>query len=166
MDPGVVPDELKGLTEIEEMLIAQVFTVMTVYRLRGGQTGYRGSVINFLQDVQEFTNKLPRNSSSLEVLIVRRQSEKDTSSYRDFNVRRERVAKALVWLKQNNSFYNEIIIDNDILKSLPENGNIINLLPQIQEIQDNQTTDERNIENIRTFTSKYKLGTGSHKQYT
>ena len=36
MDPGVVPDELKGLTEIEEMLIAQVFTVMTVYRLRGG----------------------------------------------------------------------------------------------------------------------------------
>ena len=26
-----VPDELKGLTDIEEMLIAQVFTVMTVY---------------------------------------------------------------------------------------------------------------------------------------
>ena len=33
MDPGEVPDELQGLTEIEEMLIAQVFTVMTVYRL-------------------------------------------------------------------------------------------------------------------------------------
>src|ERR1044071_9236787 len=38
MDPGEVPDELKSLTEIEEMLIAQVFTVMTVFRFRGGQT--------------------------------------------------------------------------------------------------------------------------------
>jgi hypothetical protein len=33
MDPGDVPEELKGLTEIEEMLIIQVFTVMSVYRL-------------------------------------------------------------------------------------------------------------------------------------
>jgi hypothetical protein len=38
MDPGEIPNELKGLTEIEEMLIAQVFSVMTVYRLRGGQS--------------------------------------------------------------------------------------------------------------------------------
>ena len=36
MDPGEVPDELQDLTEIEEMLIVQVFTVMSVYRLRGG----------------------------------------------------------------------------------------------------------------------------------
>ena len=43
IDLSDVLDELKGLTEIEEMLIAQVFTVMTVYRLRGGQTGYRGN---------------------------------------------------------------------------------------------------------------------------
>ena len=33
MDPGEVPEELQGLTEIEEMLITQVFTVMTVYKL-------------------------------------------------------------------------------------------------------------------------------------
>ncbi|RGB34494.1 hypothetical protein C1646_668465 [Rhizophagus diaphanus] len=53
MHPGEVPDELKGLSEIEEMLISQVFTVMTVYQLRGGQNGYRGHVINFSQDIQE-----------------------------------------------------------------------------------------------------------------
>ena len=55
MDPGEVPDELKSLTEIEEMIIAQVFTVMTVYRLRSGQNGYSGNVINFSQDVEAFT---------------------------------------------------------------------------------------------------------------
>ena len=41
MDPDDILDELKGLTEIEEILIAQVFTVTTVYRLREEQTGYR-----------------------------------------------------------------------------------------------------------------------------
>ena len=38
MDPGNVPDELEGLTEIEEMLIAQVFTVMSVYRYKKDKT--------------------------------------------------------------------------------------------------------------------------------
>lgn len=55
MDPGDIPDELKALNEIEEMLIAQIFTVITVYRLRGGQNGYRGNIINFPQDVEGFT---------------------------------------------------------------------------------------------------------------
>ncbi len=33
IDPGIVLKELKGLTEIEEILIAQVFTVMILYQL-------------------------------------------------------------------------------------------------------------------------------------
>ena len=53
------------------MLIAQVFTVMTVYRLQGGQTEYRENVINFPQDVQEFTNQLSRHPSTLNVLMIR-----------------------------------------------------------------------------------------------
>ena len=40
MDPGEVPDKLQGLTEIEEMLIAQVFTVISVYWLHSEQYGY------------------------------------------------------------------------------------------------------------------------------
>ncbi|CAG8835909.1 6852_t:CDS:1, partial [Gigaspora margarita] len=65
MDPEEVPEELQGLTEIEEMLIAQVFPVIVVYRLCGGQHGYRGNIINFLQDVEEFTTRYPWHSSSL-----------------------------------------------------------------------------------------------------
>ncbi|CAG8809976.1 16881_t:CDS:2, partial [Dentiscutata erythropus] len=93
--------KLKGLTKIEEMLIAQVFPVMSVYRLRGGQLGYRGNVINFLQDVREFTTRLPRHPSSLDILIVCRQSG-DLTSFRDFNVRRAKISRALYWLKANN----------------------------------------------------------------
>jgi len=59
MDPGEVPEELKDLSEIEEMLIARVFPVLSVYRLRGGEHGYHGNVINFPNDVGEFGSSLP-----------------------------------------------------------------------------------------------------------
>ena len=39
MDPGSVPDQLKGLTQAEEMLITKGCPVMRVYRLKGGQRG-------------------------------------------------------------------------------------------------------------------------------
>lgn len=141
MDPGDVPEELRDLTEIEEMLIAQVFPVMSVYRLRGGQLGYRGHVINFPQDVQEFTTRLPRYPSSLDVLIVRRQSENSTS-FRDFTVRRAKVACALSWLKANNRYYSDIIIDNEALQSLPSNGSIDDQLQTISEHFDDDNEEE------------------------
>src|SRR3954454_17172915 len=37
MNSGEVPEELQGLFEIKEMLIARVFSVMLVYTLRGEQ---------------------------------------------------------------------------------------------------------------------------------
>ncbi len=59
MDLGEVPDELRDLTEIEKMLIARVFPMMSIYKLRRGQHGYHGNVINFPQDIQELATKLP-----------------------------------------------------------------------------------------------------------
>lgn len=70
MDPGEVPKELRGLTQIEEMLIAQIFPIISVYYLRGGQYAYRGNVINFPQDVQEFATRLPRRLMSLLCVIA------------------------------------------------------------------------------------------------
>ena len=36
MDPGEVPEELRGLTQIEEMLIAQIFPIISIYCLHAG----------------------------------------------------------------------------------------------------------------------------------
>ena len=127
MDPGEVPDELRDLTEVEEMLIARVFPVMSVYRLRGGQHGYRENV-NFPQDVQEFTTKLPRDPSSLDVVVIRRQSASNLEAFRDFRVHRAKVVHALNWLKENNRYYGNIIIDQEVLRSLPVDGPIDNQL--------------------------------------
>ena len=65
MDPGSVPDQLKGLTQAEEMLIAKDCPVMRVYRLKGGQRGYGGRVVNLAQNIGDFVNSLPRPARDL-----------------------------------------------------------------------------------------------------
>ncbi|CAG8554885.1 20097_t:CDS:1, partial [Gigaspora margarita] len=48
-----VPAELPCLNQVEEMIISQVLPMLTVFNLQGGQLGYRGHVLNFLQDVRD-----------------------------------------------------------------------------------------------------------------
>ncbi|CAG8509590.1 4776_t:CDS:10, partial [Scutellospora calospora] len=130
IDPGEVPEELQNLTDIEEMLIAQVFP-----------------------NVQEFTTRLPRHLSSLDVLVVRHLSA-NSGLFRDFNVRRDKVASALYWLKANNIYYADITIDNEILQSLPTDGTIEDQIPDneiIAEESNNENEDEIDDMISRTF---------------
>ncbi|PKK63213.1 hypothetical protein RhiirC2_717135 [Rhizophagus irregularis] len=109
MDLGEVSEELRDLTEIEEMLIARTFTVMSVYRLR---------------------------------------------AFRDFTVRRAKVTRALQWLKANNQYYADIIIDEEALQSLPENCSIADHLPQIEndQLNEDSSEDENGNDNMITRT--------------
>ncbi|RGB25903.1 hypothetical protein C1646_771115 [Rhizophagus diaphanus] len=83
MDPGDVPEELRSLTEKEEMLIAQIFPIIS--------------------DVLEFATRLPQ------------------------------IARALCWLKENNCYYANIVIDSEVLQSLPEDGPIDDRLLQLED---------------------------------
>lgn len=120
MDPGKVPPSLEGLSQIEEMLIARVCPIMCVFRLKGGQRGYNGHVLNLPQDLQGFLDKLPCHVSDLPVILIRRHGSDNT--HRDCRVRRASVLAALLWLKQNNPFYRDVEIDTSALNSLPEDG--------------------------------------------
>ena len=93
MDPGSVPDQLKGLTQAEEMLIAKGCPVMRVYRLKGGQRGYGGHVVNLAQNIGDFVNSLPRPAKELPIVVVRRQGGEGI--HKDLLVRRQRVFDAL-----------------------------------------------------------------------
>ena len=68
MIPSQVPKELQDLTQLEEMLIARVFPVISVYTKPGGQKAYKGHCINFSQDIQELANSLPRHPNQLPVI--------------------------------------------------------------------------------------------------
>ena len=99
MDPGEVPEELQGLTQVEEMLIAQIFLIVSVYYLHSGQYAYHGNVINFHQDVLEFTTRLLHCSSLLDVFLVCHRFLVGRA-FKDFNVHHSVMFCALTWLKK------------------------------------------------------------------
>ncbi|CAB3993337.1 Hypothetical predicted protein [Paramuricea clavata] len=107
-------------TQIEEMLIARALPIMRVYIKPGGQRGYSGHCINLPQNVKELAMSLPRYPKDLAVIIVKAKGRENT--FRDVTVRKQKVHNALVWLINNNPHYSELLINEDALNSLPENG--------------------------------------------
>ncbi|PKY60391.1 hypothetical protein RhiirA4_550640 [Rhizophagus irregularis] len=95
MDPGEVPDKLRDLTEIEEILLARVFPVMSVYRLRGGSAWISRKRYQLSSRCPRICFKAPL---LLDVLVIRRQSASNAEAFRDFKVRCDKVTQALIWL--------------------------------------------------------------------
>jgi len=124
MDPGDIPDELQNLSFVEEALIARVHPIISVFKLKGHhQFGYRGNVINFVQDVNSFAKKLPHNIDDLQSIINITTCDKKNNVH-NFTVRVAKVRKALIWLKANNPYYSDIDISNENLDKLPDNSNV------------------------------------------
>ena len=153
MDPGPVPPELLGLTQVEEMLISSVMPIMSLYHLPHGQFGYSGHIINLPQDVATFVKMLPRSPSQLDVLLVRRQGA--AGSHKDFRVRRSKVMAALQWLKQHNTYYHDIHIDESALAQLPVDGDLT-ALPSIT-LDDDQELPVGETEDPVLHTSQVRL---------
>ena len=144
---------MQGLTQVEEMLISAVMPIMSIYRLPQGQYGYSGHVINLPQDIASFASSLPRLSSELDVIVVRKEGA--NQSHRDFRVRRGVVYKALQWLVVNNKYYsaNHMHIDMNTLAQLPEDGSLSNLTSisvEIPENRDNTATSATSASPQRT----------------
>ena len=120
MIPAPVPIELQGLTQTEEMLIAQALSIMRIYIKPGGQRDYSGYCINLPQDLNGLASVLPRCPKDLSIIVVMVKGRGNT--FKDVNVQRQKVHNALLWLLQNNSHYKDITIDQHALDCLPING--------------------------------------------
>ena len=75
---------------------------------------------NLPQNVTELATSLPRYPRDLAVIIVKVKGRDNT--LKDVTVRKQKVHDALIWLRNNNPHYSELIINEDALDSLPENG--------------------------------------------
>ena len=113
------------LTQIEEMLISIAHPIMSVYRIRHN-IKYRGHCVTVPQDVQQVASKLPLLPSEAPCIIVRRSTHTDPNEYKHFRVRKDVIRQALIWLKSNNHLYRDIIIDENVLSQLPDDGNVGN----------------------------------------
>ena len=78
MIPSVVPTELQGLTQIEEMLIARALPIMKVYIKPGGQRGYYGHCINMPQKITELAHTLPRYPKDIPLILVTMKGKNNT----------------------------------------------------------------------------------------
>ena len=120
MIPSSVPKELKGSTQIEEMLIARALPIMRIYIKLGGQRGFSGHCINQPQNVQELATSLPRYPKDMGIIIVKVKGRENT--FRDVTVRKDKVSSALLWLINNNPHYYDLTINKHALNNLPKNG--------------------------------------------
>ncbi|KAK3910147.1 ATP-dependent DNA helicase [Frankliniella fusca] len=117
---GNIPPELTGLSYLEELLISKVHPMISIYKLKGGQYGFKGNVINFRQDVSTFTKQLPYSITILKGIIS--VCCNTPGFHKDFLIKRNVISIALHWLKNNNKYYSDIEIDLDAIKQLPEEG--------------------------------------------
>ena len=135
--PSKVSNELQGLTQVEEMLIACVLPIMRVYVKPGGQRGYSGHCINLPQNVSEIADSLPRCPKQLPLIVMTMKGKENT--FKDVIVRRAKVETALNWLTQNNPQYQNLKLNSKILNSLPECG----VPSQLQTIETELQSDDR-----------------------
>lgn len=111
---------------------------MRVYLKPGGQRGYYGHCINLPQNVNELASSLPRYPKDLSVIIVKVKGR--DSTFKDINVKRQKVLDALLWLQQNNSHYDNVEINTQALDCLPVNGIPSDLLTT--EMDDDIASDD------------------------
>jgi hypothetical protein len=81
------PDCLKGLTVIEQMLIARIKPVMHVRFTTGCQLCYKDHIINLPQDITDVARRLARLPQDLDILLIRRQDD-DLDRHVDYLFRR------------------------------------------------------------------------------
>lgn len=113
--------------------------------MSGGQTGYSGHVINFNQRVEEVARVLPHKIALLRNIIVVKSGQ--LPNIIELNVNKKRVLEALVWLKTNNRFYNDIQIDiNNLADNLIEE-NEFSAIPYLTLQQNSSNSDVDNHSN-------------------
>lgn len=129
MDIGEVPLELMDLTMIEQILIARIHPVISLYKIRGSQLAYSGNVINFRKEVSSIASVLPHDLATLDTLML--VNKETPSGLQIFRARAGRVGRALRWLKMNHRYYADITIDESRLEALPQDGDLVPFLQDL-----------------------------------
>ncbi|KAK3933276.1 ATP-dependent DNA helicase [Frankliniella fusca] len=136
---GEVPPELDNLSFIEQLVIARVHPVVSVYRLKSGQRAFSGHVINFRQDVYEFAKVLPHSLTTVKGLVPVCCSTE--TFHKDFLIRRNAVSVALHWLKKHNKYYHDVEIDMSHILSFPEEAYVCESEFKLEQYIDDEEGD-------------------------
>ena len=106
--------------------ICRISPCMNVHMLKHGGIASSGHCFTFRQEVNEPAQIFPRLPNEINFIRVRKIGKKETS--KDYSVRRLKVQNALLFLKNNNPAYSDLIISQERLETLPENGELPDIL--------------------------------------
>jgi hypothetical protein len=123
-----IPPCLKGLTDMEEMLISRVKVCMQVRWTKGRQLCYQDHIVNFHQDITQIAQKLPRLPEDTDIVIIRKE-DVDMSRHVDFIVRRAKIKAALEYKIAHDPEYADLTLDEEVIAQLPDGGSVVDRLP-------------------------------------
>jgi hypothetical protein len=146
-DPGSIPAHLPRLTFMEEQLIALVSINQHVYFRRSDVIASKGHSICFAQDPSQIANTLPRLSSDLNVVVIRKRGTQGICQ--ELKVRCKQVKIWLEWLVKYNPCYRNIKIDYSRLADLPEED-------ELKDVPTIETEHEPNYEEVNPYNSVQK----------
>jgi hypothetical protein len=131
---GAVPDELRDLTPVEESMIARCRAKCWIVQLTeqnrdlslpNTQRGMKGHIIIYPQQPDKLLTVLPPSVEDVitPICVLFVGSSPPSQQWlkehaKPLAVRREKVRSALVWLKQHNPHYKDVVIDHSMLDAL------------------------------------------------
>ncbi|KAJ6215335.1 hypothetical protein RDWZM_009835 [Blomia tropicalis] len=115
-----IPEQLKNLSYIELMLIARFHPIVLIYNENEHKIAFQ-----IKPDEEKIYDELPLLPSELSKFIILTNNSLTgfISSFNGdfFNVRIEKLDKALTWLEENNDYYRDIKINRENFKKIPKN---------------------------------------------
>ncbi|TFK61189.1 hypothetical protein BDN72DRAFT_739922, partial [Pluteus cervinus] len=122
---GEIPPELSDLRFVEKLVIARIRVNSCVVRVSSGFHKMKAHVIAFENPVPKIYQKLPPAVEELDDVLAILFTGPRQPTVSDYErvpilVRRNKVIKALHWLKINHRNYHDIEIDYDEMERYPE----------------------------------------------
>ena len=120
MHPGIVPEQLKNLTTIEQAAIGRLHPQMSIIKYRGGGDEMRGHAVLLQQDVGEFYTRLPLRPQDMPMVALIPNYPTRVPLYAN----QWKIKYALEWLKLHHPKYIGIVeIDEENLAMYPPDSN-------------------------------------------
>jgi hypothetical protein len=124
---GDLPEELSDLTIVEQALIARNRVKCTIIKFRTyeqnnttiDQPKICGNIITYPQNPDNILQLLPSlpDTETFQIAFVGKVVPNHHSIKKILIVRRNKIERALLWLKENNCLYKDVIISQDYLKA-------------------------------------------------
>ena len=144
---GPVPEQLKSLTWIEELLIARIHVCGSIVRNNPSAfLGLKGHIVFLPQDTTQLIDLLPMSPAALSDIVKvvwTGKSKPDRARLRSrFTVRKQKVYDALKWLVENHDDYKaHVTMDDAMMAAWEPTFVAVEMLDNIGHVSDPSAED-------------------------